>query len=101
MPEWYHAARASEIHYSDGEYLPEKKNVRAAGPGAPERPFVVGEVIESRMLAAGPVSRIRRSAFQTDNLFEISRREASMMSTWAVAAGFASHRRHKFADFID
>jgi hypothetical protein len=30
MPEWYHAARASEIHYSDGEYLPEKKNVRAA-----------------------------------------------------------------------
>ena len=29
-PEWYHAARASEIHYSDGQYLPEKKNVLAA-----------------------------------------------------------------------
>jgi hypothetical protein len=48
--------------------------------------------------AAGPVSRIRRAALQTDNLFEISRREVSMMST-VVMAGFASHRRHKFSDF--
>jgi hypothetical protein len=52
-----------------------------------------------RLLAAGPVSRIRRAALQTDNLFEISRREVSMMSTSAVMAGFASHRRHKFSDF--
>jgi hypothetical protein len=44
--------------------------------------------------AAGPVSRIRRTALQADNLFEISRREVSMMSTLAVLAGFASHRRH-------
>jgi hypothetical protein len=36
---------------------------------------------------------------QTDNLFEISRCEVSMMSTLAVMAGFASHRRHKFSDF--
>jgi len=32
--------------------------------------------------------------WQTDNLFEISRREVSMMSTLSVLAGFASHRRH-------
>jgi len=48
-------------------------------------------------VTAGPVSRIRRAALQTDNLFEISRREVSMMSTLAVMAGFASHRRHNLA----
>jgi hypothetical protein len=45
-------------------------------------------------VAAGPVSRIRRTALQIDNLFEISRREVSVMSTLAVMAGSASHRRH-------
>jgi hypothetical protein len=44
--------------------------------------------------AAGPVSRIRRAALQTDKLFEISLLEVSMMSTLSVLAGFASHRRH-------
>ena len=44
--------------------------------------------------ATEPVSRIRRAALQTDNLFTISRREVSMMSTLAATAGFASHRRH-------
>jgi len=49
-------------------------------------------------VAARPVSRIRRAALQTDNLlFAISRREVSMMSTLAVTAGFASHRRHNFS----
>jgi len=48
-----------------------------------------------------PVSRIRRAALQTDKLFEISSREVSMMSTLSVLAGFASHRRHKFADFTE
>src|SRR5215468_339882 len=52
-------------------------------------------------MAAGPVSQICRAAFQMDNLFEISRREVSMMSTLAVTTGFASHRRHKFADFTE
>jgi hypothetical protein len=45
-------------------------------------------------VAAGPVSRIRRTALQTDKLFEINRCGVSMMSTLAVMAGFASHRRH-------
>jgi hypothetical protein len=45
-------------------------------------------------VSAKPVSRIRRAALQTDKLFEISRREVSMMSTLSVMAGFASHRRH-------
>lgn len=45
---------------------------------------------------AKPVDRIRRAALQTDKLFEISRCEVSMMSTLALMAGFASHRRHKF-----
>ena len=44
--------------------------------------------------AAGPVSRIRRAALQTEKLFEISRCKVSMMSTLTVMAGFASHRRH-------
>ena len=48
-------------------------------------------------MAAGPISRIRRTALQTDNLFEINRRELSMMSTLSVLAGFASHRRHNLA----
>jgi hypothetical protein len=44
----------------------------------------VQQDIENRLVvAAGPVSRIRRAALQTDNLFEISRREVSMMSTLA------------------
>jgi hypothetical protein len=52
-------------------------------------------VIEKKTLwHAGPVSRIRRAALQTDNLFEISSCGASMMSTLPVMAGFASHRRH-------
>jgi len=46
-----------------------------------------------------PLSRIRRAALQTDNLFEISRREVPVMSTLAVMADFASHRRHKFSYF--
>ena len=46
------------------------------------------------IVAAGPVSRIRRAALQTDELFEISHCEVSMMSTSSVMAGFASHRRH-------
>ena len=45
-------------------------------------------------MAAGPVSRIRQAELQTDKLFEISLRDVSMMSTLAVMAGFASHRRH-------
>ncbi len=45
--------------------------------------------------AAEPVSRIRRAALQTGNLFEISRCEVSMMSTLSVMAGFASYRRHR------
>jgi len=45
-------------------------------------------------VAAGPVSRIRRAALQTYNLFRISRHELLMMSTLSVMAGFASHRRH-------
>jgi|HubBroStandDraft_1064217.scaffolds.fasta_scaffold81553_3 hypothetical protein len=51
-------------------------------------------IANKEFVAAGPVSRIRRSALQTDKLFEISRYEVSMMSTLAVLAGFASHRRH-------
>jgi hypothetical protein len=35
------------------------------------------------------ISRIRRAALQTNKLFEISHHEVSMMSTLAVAAGFA------------
>ena len=36
--------------------------------------LLVLDVIESKkFVAAGPVSRIRRAALQTDNLFEISR----------------------------
>ena len=45
-------------------------------------------------MAAGPVSRIRRTAMQTDKLFEISRCDVSMMSILVVMVGFASHRRH-------
>lgn len=41
-------------------------------------------------MTAGPVSRIRRAALQTDKFFEISSREVSMMSTLSVLAGFAS-----------
>jgi hypothetical protein len=52
---------------------------------------------ENKMfVAAGPVSRIRRAALQVNNVFEISRRRVSMMSTLAVMAGFASHRRHRW-----
>jgi hypothetical protein len=47
----------------------------------------------SKFVAAGPVSRIRQAALQTDNLLRISRREVSMMSTSSAMAGFASHRR--------
>jgi hypothetical protein len=56
--------------------------------------FISSEVIEVKVVAAGPVSRIRRTALQTDKLFEISLCEVSMMSTLAVMAGFASHWRH-------
>jgi hypothetical protein len=49
---------------------------------------------EQEFVAAGPVSRIRRAALQTGNLFEISRPELLMMSTLAVLAGFALKRRH-------
>jgi hypothetical protein len=49
---------------------------------------------KKEFVAAGPVSRIRRAALQTDKLFEISCREVSMMSTLSVLAGFASHPRH-------
>jgi hypothetical protein len=46
------------------------------------------QVAENNMfVAAGPVSRIRRAALKTDNLFEISRREVSTMSTLSVLAG--------------
>ena len=39
----------------------------------------------SLIISAGePVSRIRRAALQTNKLFEISRREVSMMSALAV-----------------
>ena len=51
----------------------------------------------SKIRPPEPVSRIRRTALQTDKLFEISRCEVSMMSTSAVMAGFASHRRHNFS----
>jgi hypothetical protein len=44
---------------------------------------------------------IHHSLFDQFLLFEIGRREVSMMSTLAVKAGFASHRRHKFADFTE
>jgi hypothetical protein len=50
-----------------------------------------------KVVAAGPVSRIRQAALKTDNLFEISRRKVSTMSTLSVLAGFyltpASQRR--------
>ena len=63
-----------------------------------DQPRAVSEAtlgsLAGKILAAGSVSRIRRTALQTDNLFEISRGELSMMSTLAVLAGFASHRRH-------
>jgi hypothetical protein len=49
--------------------------------------------VEEKM-AAGPVSRIRRAAMKTDNLFKIRLRGVSTMSTVSVLAGFASHRRH-------
>jgi hypothetical protein len=50
--------------------------------------------VSALFVAAGPVSRIRRVALQTNNLFRISRREVSMMSTLAVMVGSASHWRH-------
>jgi len=49
------------------------------------------------LLAAGPISRIRRTALQPPKLLERNVLELSMMSTLAVWAGFASHRRHHLA----
>ena len=50
--------------------------------------------VQRYLLAAGPVSLIRRTALQTDILLEISRCRVSMMSPSVVMAGFASHGRH-------
>jgi hypothetical protein len=40
--------------------------------------------------AAGSAHSIRRTVFETDKFFEISRREVSMMSTLAATAGLAT-----------
>ena len=70
---------------------PDKSDFREPAP-----PGQAGSINRwnKKFVAAGPVSRIRRAAMKTDNLFKISRREVSTMSTLSVLAGLASHRRH-------
>ena len=50
-----------------------------------------GPKAEENLWQPGPVSRIRQAALKTDNLFEISRRKVSTMSTLSVVAGFTPH----------
>jgi len=52
-------------------------------------------------MADESVSRILRAELQTNKLFGINGHRMSMMSTLAVSAGFASHRRHNFAVRVD
>jgi hypothetical protein len=76
----------------DGISTTYKTRVATEKPCKERLGIVIGQLKDRRVFEmAGPVSRIRWAALQTDKLFEISHRDVSMMSTSSVMAGLASH----------